>query len=115
MLGLRTWHRQGAAFPVDIGPFERQVLGGASQAAIAAQGNQELPLRIRAGGNGAVDHVAGDEEFAGGVALLASLDAGEGIVGEVFPADGFVEDVPRAQDAAGHGGGGEAAGLGVGL
>ena len=48
VLGLRRTDAQPVPFPVHVRPLERQVLGRATQAAVAAEGKEQAPLGVGA-------------------------------------------------------------------
>ncbi|MDP7014848.1 MAG: hypothetical protein QGG36_03520 [Pirellulaceae bacterium] len=81
--------------PVDVAPREAQMLRGASEATIAAQGHKQTPLSVRARVQDLLDDVTRHKVNSTGVDLRWRLHVGEWISGDQFMLNRFAEELAR--------------------
>src|SRR5438552_18295480 len=81
--------------PINIGPFQQQVLTWAAKPPKATQGEDQLPLSIGAGFNHLLRHLAADEMLAGLVGHASRLHLGEWILRDHLPPHALLEKLPR--------------------
>ncbi|MEX2287448.1 MAG: hypothetical protein WD648_10185 [Planctomycetaceae bacterium] len=82
VFGFRAAHAKAAMLPVDVAPRQGMVLRRATQAAVAAQRDNQTPFRVRAG----IEHLfrlgAGNEVIAFAIRQVRRLELGERVLGD---------------------------------
>ncbi|HEV3142434.1 MAG TPA: hypothetical protein VGZ47_00960 [Gemmataceae bacterium] len=96
--------KEPIALPVHVTPTQRHMLGGASQAAVASQGDNEPPYGIRAGVQHRGSHVAGHKEVTSSVYFRRGLHARERVFIQSLCLDCIAEKLLGSFDVSAYSG-----------